>query len=254
MLPADERAALHVAVRSGGHLQFAGAANIQNGITFDLRGLSGIEVSSDRSTVSVGVGATWGDVYAQLDPMGLMVAGGRAAQVGVGGLTVGGGVSYFSPRYGWTCDSVVSFEVVLANGTVVEANENHNSDLLWALRGGSNNFGIVTRIDLKVFEQGLIWGGSVYNDVSTIQQQLQSLVNFTTADDYDEYASLIVSFGYAAGQGSAIVNSIEYTKPVENPPVFQPFTQIPQLASTLRITSVANITAEQGSFSPNGLR
>lgn len=252
------------AVRSGGHAGFAGAANIADGVTLDLSSLHDIVVSADRSTVSVGVGATWGDVYAALEPLGLMVAGGRAAQVGVGGLVTGGGISFFSPRYGWTCDTVSNFEVILANGTVVHTGrgdvtvaELEGSGLAAlgvALRGGSNNFGVVTRVDLDAFEQGQVWGGIVYHDLSTINQQLKAFSDFSSAPDYDEYASLIMSFGFASGQGAAVVNNIEYTKAVENPPVFAALMNIPSLHSTVRLTGMTDISKEQGSMAPDGRR
>lgn len=243
------------AIRSGGHAAHAGAANIgSTGVTIDLRGLNSIELSADKKTVSVGPGAKWGQVYEKLDELNLCVAGGRAAPVGVGGLSTGGGISYFSPRYGWTCDTVVNYQVVLADGSIVNANESENPELLQALRGGSNNFGIVTRVDLRTFEQGKLWGGVLYHAVDTIDTQLKAFEAFNSADKYDEYASLITSFGYAAGRGSGIVNNLEYTKPVERPPVFEDFMKIPAVMNTMRISNMSDISKEQGSFSTNGLR
>ncbi|EAW14269.1 FAD-binding oxidoreductase [Aspergillus clavatus NRRL 1] len=244
----------HFAVRSGGHASIGGVSNIADGITIDLRGLNSININSDHTAVSVGVGATWGEVYAYLDPLGLSAAGGRAAQVGVGGLTTGGGISYLSPRYGWTCDTVSQFEVVLANGSVVEVNEKTNSNLLQALRGGSSNFGIVTRVDLGAFKQGRIWGGSVYYALDTAEEQIRAFAQLNSAEEYDEYASLITSFGYSGGQGSAVVNSIVYTKEEERPAVYEPFFKMPSLASTMRIAEMHEISMEQGSFSPDGKR
>lgn len=138
---------------------------------------------------------------------------------------------------------------------MVNANIEENADLLHALRGGSNNFGVITRLDLRTFKQGQLWGGVVYYDSSTATQQLEALFDFANDTNYDEYASIILSFGYAAGKGSAIVNNLEYIKPVINPTVFQPFTAIqPQLASTARITSLTDIATEQGAFQVNGER
>ncbi|EDP54949.1 hypothetical protein KXX16_006847 [Aspergillus fumigatus] len=242
------------AIRSGGHTSFGGACNVANGITIDLRALNAITLSDDRTTLSVGVGASWGDVYAFLDPLGLSVAGGRAAQVGVGGLTIGGGISYFSPRYGWTCDTVTNFEVVLADGTVVQANENENPELLVALRGGAANFGIVTRVDFRTFEQGPLWGGTVYCALETIDEQLRAFADLNSATGYDEYASLITSFGFAKGKGAAVVNSVVYTKAEECPAVFAPIMEIPSMFSTMRLRSVHEMSREQGSFAPNGKR
>lgn len=150
------------AVRSGGHTSWAGASNVDGGAVIDLRLLDAVEVSADRKTVAVGVGATWGKVYEVLDPLGLSVNGGRAStpggfveisqgnplanigifvSLGVGGLTLGGGVSYTSPRYGWTCDTVSLFEIVLADGSIAHVDDSSHPDLMWALKGGINNFG-----------------------------------------------------------------------------------------------------------------
>jgi len=78
------------AIRSGGHSSFAGSANEHGGVTIDLRGLNSIEVSEDQNQVTIGTGASWGEVYRALDPLSLAVPGGRHSQVGVGGLTLGG--------------------------------------------------------------------------------------------------------------------------------------------------------------------
>ncbi|KAF2027834.1 FAD-binding domain-containing protein [Setomelanomma holmii] len=102
----------HFAIKGRGHSPAAGFANIDHGITIDMTGLSTITVNSDHSVASVGAGASWLDVYASLDPLNKTVAGGRNGAVGVGGLTLGGGISYFSPQVGWTCDTVVNFEIV----------------------------------------------------------------------------------------------------------------------------------------------
>ncbi|KAL4802130.1 putative oxidoreductase [Aspergillus unguis] len=241
------------AIRSGGHASQVGVSNINGGVTFDLSRLNTLHLSDDRTALSAGAGATWGEVYAFLDSQRLSAAGGRANQVGVGGLTVGGGISYYGPRYGWTCDTVTEFEVVLAGGKVIKANKHENPDLLTALRGGGNNFGIVTKVTLNVFEQGPIWAGSVYYSVDTIDDQLRAFEKLNDANGYDEYASLITSFGFATGR-TAIVNSIVYTKAEENPKVYEPFTDIPSLMSTVHVRSMQDMSIEQGSFSPDGNR
>ncbi|GAB1311770.1 FAD-binding PCMH-type domain-containing protein [Madurella fahalii] len=250
----QEASACDFAIRSGGHLPLAGAANIAGGVVLDLRLLNSIEVSPDQGTALIGVGATWGEVYAMLEPLGLSVAGGRVADVGVGGLVTGGGISFFSPRYGWTCDTVSSYQVVLADGSIVKVNADENSDLWWALRGGSNNFGAVTAVSMDTFDLGKIWGGSVYYSLSTIDKHLEAFAEINSPDAYNEYASLITSFGFAAGHGAAIVNAIEYTKAEENPAVFAPLMEIPAMRSTMRLDSITNIAIEQGSFSRKGMR
>lgn len=255
LLSITDKSQCHFAIRSGGHTSLISeASNIQDGITIDLSGLNTIRLSDDQTTASVGVGATWGEVYSYLDSLNLSVAGGRAAQVGVGGLTLGGGISYHSPRYGWTCDTVSEFEIVLPNGTIVHATEEEHPDLTMALRGGSANFGIVTEVKLRAFKQGSVWGGHVYYPLETINDQLRAFESFNTARGYDEYASLIGSFGYASGQGAAVVNSIVYTREEEYPEVFAKFFEMSSAYSTMRVASMHNISKEQGSFQPNGNR
>ena len=99
------------AVKSGGHASFAGASNIGGGVAIDLKGLNEITVSNDRTQTSVGAGQVWSSVYMELDSQNLSVIGGRSGAIGVGGLTLGGGISFFSGRYGWACDNVNNYEV-----------------------------------------------------------------------------------------------------------------------------------------------
>ncbi|KAK7752796.1 hypothetical protein SLS62_005348 [Diatrype stigma] len=238
------------AVRSGGHMWLPNASNGADGVTIDLRGLNCIDLNSEKSTVSVGVGATWDAVYAKLDPLGLSVAGGRVAGVGVGGLALGGGISFLGPRYGWTCDTASAFEVILADGSIVEASEKQNSDLFRGLRGGANNFGIVTRIDLKTFDQGPIWFGKIYSPLSTIDDQTRIFANTAAAENYDNNASFITGFGYSKSQDMAvIVNELAYTKPTENqtPSYYQEVLNLPSVftsSSTLSATAVAQQAAQ----------
>ncbi|KAL2131169.1 hypothetical protein VTI74DRAFT_5456 [Chaetomium olivicolor] len=148
-------------VKAGGHTAFENGSSTR-GITVTLSSLTGITVSPDRRTVSVGAGNRWINVSSALDPLNLAVVAGRSSTVGVSGLTLGGGISYFSGRYGWACDNVRSFEVVLASGRVVNASPRENRDLYWALRGGGgSNFGVVTRFDLAAFDQGELWASSL---------------------------------------------------------------------------------------------
>ncbi len=236
------------AIRSGGHSTWADDANIASGVTIDLQGLNAIELSDDRSIVSVGPGNRWGQVYKALVPENRIDAGGRVGTVGVGGLTVGGGVSAF------TCDSVVNFELILASGAVINANETHNADLLHALHGESNNFGVVTRIDLQTHEQGDIWGGVVNYSFDTINELLIAAFDLALASPYDEYASLTMSITYAAGGNNGVSNTLYYTKPVEYPDSFRPFTDIPSVSDTLRTANFSSFADEGTANNPAGYR
>lgn len=99
------------AVRGGGHSDIPGASHSPGGITLDLATLDGIEVVEDRTVARLGAGLTWGKVYAKLEKVNRTVVGGRLTNVGVGGLTLGGGMSHFSGLYGWACDNVKNYEV-----------------------------------------------------------------------------------------------------------------------------------------------
>lgn len=112
------------AVKGGGHASFKGASNIQGGLTIDLRALNQTVVAADRREVSVGAGNVWVRVYEALKPMGLGVIGGRVSAIGVGGLTLGGGMSFFSNRFGWACDNVNSYEVCVFSCSLVRPSIN----------------------------------------------------------------------------------------------------------------------------------
>lgn len=142
---------LDISITSGGHSTVLGASNLPAGITLDLSALSSVSISADNSSVSLGPGTRWLDVYKELDPYGMTVAGGRAGSVGVGGFLLGGGVSILAPNQGWSCDTLISIEVVLGNGTIVVANQTHHSDLFGSLKGGGANFGIVTSFTMLLF-------------------------------------------------------------------------------------------------------
>ena len=103
-----------------------------------------------------------------------------------------GGISYFSGRFGWACDNVLNYEVILANGKIVNASPSQNADLYWALRGGSGtNFGIVSRFDLGAFEQGMLWGGSRFYTWDKNQALVDAFAKFVVDAPTDEFASVI---------------------------------------------------------------
>lgn len=233
------------AVRAGGHTWFADANSAPGGITIDLRRLNSIELSADKTTVSVGSGATWDAVYRELEREGLSVAGGRTAGVGVGGLTLGGGISYFGPREGLTCNQVTSFEVVLACGSVVVADETQNADLWWGLRGGSNNFGIVTRFTFKTFEQGLVWSSLTLNPLSEVDNQARIYGELMAAENYDVNASFLTGWAFASQQGlSVTLNQLVYTRPVEGdaPAFYKPILDLPAISNASAPAAVANMS------------
>ena len=144
---------------------------------------------------------------------------------------------------------------MLASGETVNANATSNPDLMKALRGGSNNFGIVTSFDMRVFAQGDFWGGYIGNNISTRFEQFEYFEAFTGNPKYDEYASLINSYVFIPLANSwYIANGIEYTKPIVNPPYFQNFTSLPQTFTTMRISNLTDFTEEIAISTPLGRR
>ncbi|KAK7531569.1 uncharacterized protein J3D65DRAFT_119050 [Phyllosticta citribraziliensis] len=243
------------AVKSGGHSAFAGSSSIQGGITLDLRALNQVQLSDDRSIVSVGTGNKWVDVYEALEPHGLAVIGGRVSAIGVGGLTLGGGISFFSGLHGWACDNVVNYELVTGSGVVLQVNESSHPDLYWSLRGGGNNFGVVTRFDLSAFPQGLMWGGGQLHKISQRSAIIEAFAQFGAHGEEDPKAGLILSFAWAAGEYFAKLD-MQYADPVSSsPPVFENFTSIPDpLSNTTMIRTLSNLTLEFNESNPSGLR
>lgn len=146
---------LEIAVRCGGH-SVAGLSNTDGGILIDLAGLKSIEVDPEAKVARAGGGVLWGEFDAATQKHGLHTPGGRVTTTGVGGFTTGGGYGWTSSKYGLTCDNLIGAEIVCADGRVVEASEDQNSDLFWAIRGGGGNFGIITRFDFRLHALGPI--------------------------------------------------------------------------------------------------
>lgn len=223
-----------------------------------MKALNEVTVAADRQTVVLGPANRWQNVYSTLDPLKLSTSGGRVAIVGVGGLITGGGISFFSPRYGFVCDNVVNFEVVLASGRVVNANADTNPDLWRALRGGSNNFGVVTAFTMRTFDQGDFWGGFIGFGIDSIQQQFQYFEDITGSPNYDPYAALIFSLVYNATSNTwSTASNFEYTKsdpPQPYPPFFKNFTDLPQTFSTMRVSNLTDFTVELSYSNPLGFR
>jgi FAD/FMN-containing dehydrogenase len=133
-----------VAIRSGGH-NVAGYAVCEAGVMIDMSGMNHVRVSPDLTFADVEGGATWGDVDAATTAFGRATPGGVISATGVAGLTLSGGIGWLRGHRGLACDNIIEADVVTAEGRLVLASETENPDLLWALKGGGGNFGVVTR-------------------------------------------------------------------------------------------------------------
>lgn len=153
-------AKLPLAVRSGGHsMGFHGTCD--GGIVIDLSPLKSVEVDVERQTVTVGAGCVWADVHKATQQFGLGVPSGPIGSVGVGGLTLGGGIGWMARKHGLTADNLLSAEVVTPDGNVRRASVDENPDLFWGLCGGGGNFGVVTELELAAHPVGMIYGGMI---------------------------------------------------------------------------------------------
>ncbi|KAG6988964.1 hypothetical protein G7Y79_00067g095790 [Physcia stellaris] len=145
------------------------------------------------------------------------------------------------------------FEIVLASGRILNVDEQSHPDLYFALRGGGNNFGIVTRFDFETFPQGNLWGGMNSYPLTANASIYNAFNNFANDATSDPDAALIVAVAYALGSYFCATD-IEYAKPVVNPPIFHEFTAIPTLTSTMRITNLTDLTLELNASNPSGFR
>jgi len=147
-----------LAVRSGGHSS-AGYGTSDGGIVLDLSAMNAIEVDPDARTAWAQTGATAGGHTEATSRYGLVTGFGDAPSVGLGGITLGGGLGYLTRKHGLTIDNLLAAEVVTADGELLEVDAEHHADLFWALRGGGGNFGVVTRLQLRLHEVDEVVGG-----------------------------------------------------------------------------------------------
>ncbi|MGN6100757.1 MAG: FAD-binding oxidoreductase [Devosia sp.] len=149
---------LELAIRSGGHSN-AGHSTTEGGLVLDLREMKAIDVDPTSRTLWAETGATAMEVTQAALRHGLVVGFGDTGSVGIGGLTLGGGVGYLSRKWGLTIDSMLAAEIVTADGTLRTASAEANPELFWALRGGGGNFGVVTRIRFQLNALPAFTGG-----------------------------------------------------------------------------------------------
>jgi len=152
---------LDIAIRCGGH-NGPGLGSVDDGLMIDLAGLKSVEVDPDTRTATVGGGCLLKEIDAATHEHGLAMPAGIISTTGAGGLILGGGMGHLARKCGLSIDNLLGAEVVLADGSVVTADESTNEDLFWALRGGGGNFGVVTSMKLRLHPVGNVVGGPMF--------------------------------------------------------------------------------------------
>lgn len=231
------------AIRSGGHGNWPGINNIAGGVTIDLSLMSAVEYDRNSRLARIGPGAVWKNVYAELEKYERVVAGGREAQVGVGGFLLGGGNTFYTGRHGFGCDNILAYEVVLADGSIVLADiDGKHKDLFRVLKGGGNNFGLVTCFTMQTFPSGPLWGGYSVKPMETMSAVAEALANFTekSSDDPDSNLNLTVGHMPKAG-GSAIVAICTNIAGMENPPIYEELSKLPDIYNNLKVATMQEI-------------
>jgi FAD/FMN-containing dehydrogenase len=181
---------LPIAVRGGGH-SVAGFSTCDDGIVIDLSPMSSVHVDPVSRRATVDGGAIWADVDHETQAHGLATTGGLVSSTGVAGFTLGGGIGWTMRKFGLACDNLVAADVVTAEGRLVHASETENADLLWGLRGGGGNFGIVTRFEFALHPLGsVIYAGPVFYPAEDAFDLLRAFREWS-GDAPDEITALI---------------------------------------------------------------
>jgi FAD/FMN-containing dehydrogenase len=192
---------LPISIRGGGH-NVAGHAVGEGGVMLNLAAMRGVTVDPERRRAQVEGGATWGDVDRATQAFGLATPGGLISDTGVAGLTLSGGIGWLRSRYGLCIDNLVAADVVTADGRLVHASPDEHADLLWALKGGGGNFGVVVGFEFALHPVGptVMFAGPVYtledgagpirfwrDFLADKHDRVGSLVEFSTIPHHPDY-------------------------------------------------------------------
>lgn len=184
------------------------------------------------------------DVYRTLDEYNVGVLGGRLGSVGVGGLLLGGGCSLYLFRQGFAIDNIAALEVVLANSTIATASAVENSDLFTALKGGGNNFGIVTRFDLMAFPASPIWSGwTTHPEGDDPSAHISALRRWVDNVESYQNSSAVVFWTYRPQLNQTIIiKGLADIGGRPNPPIFDEFLSIPgNISGSSVVTNMSTI-------------
>jgi hypothetical protein len=233
-------------VKSGGHNPNNYFSSVSGGAIISTAKLDHANLEQETGILNAGPGNRLDSIAAKLQGSGWTFVGGRIGNTGVGGLVLGGGLSYMSAQYGWAASSVLEFEVVLANGTIVHASEDNHPDLFVALKGGGNNFGVVTNYKLQARRQGNVWGGNLAFAIRNKEldsKLLQAVRDFTEYNQDDKAAVIVTAERANLNLIDSWILFLFYDGPSPPPDTFKNFTSLGPTLNTCRQRTYADMMA-----------
>ncbi|KAF1926737.1 FAD-binding domain-containing protein [Didymella exigua CBS 183.55] len=207
--------------------------------------MTGVTYDEQTKLASIQPGVRWHGVYQELLKHHVCVTSGRDGNVGVGGFLTGGGISYHAGENGLGCDNVANFEVVLASGEIINANANSHADLWKELKGGSGNFGIVTRFELYTFPAPDVWGGPRITTRDQGDKLAKWTVDFTNENHKMPHTATILNYTFNLGLPGmiSIVQMLVDTSGTTESPAFDSLLKEPAVHSVLEKQSMAQLVA-----------
>jgi FAD/FMN-containing dehydrogenase len=201
---------LKLSIRSGGHAS-SGLSTNDGGVVIDLSQLNAVEVlDAKQHLVRVGAGAHWGDSAKAMNEYGLVISSGDTTSVGVGGLTLGGGIGWLVRKYGLTIDHLQAAEIVTADGETLRVSEQEHPDLFWAIRGGGGNFGVVTSFDFRAQPLKSVVGGMVIYGLDEMESILPKWRDYMRGAPEELTSTVVVFPGFGEQMPPSIFVSLCY--------------------------------------------
>lgn len=186
---------LYPSIRAGGH-NVAGTALAPDGLVIDVSQMKGIAVDPGERTALAQTGLLWGEFDRATQAHGLATTGGLISTTGIAGLTLGGGVGWLMGRCGLSCDNTLAYDIVIADGEAIRADQDRNADLFWALKGGGGNFGVVTSITYRLHPIRTVLSGMIIHPLSAARDVLRRFRDFAERglpDELTMYAGAVTT-------------------------------------------------------------
>jgi FAD/FMN-containing dehydrogenase len=223
-----EARGLEIAIRGGGHNP-AGHCAVDDGLVIDLSRLRDVHIDPENGIAICQGGATWTDFDTATQAHGLVTPGGVVGSTGVTGLTLGGGIGHLTAQYGLACDNLLAAELVTPAGEIVRASADQNPELLWGLRGGGGNFGIVTQADFRLHPLERVVGGSLEYEREGVAEALRRFRDLAT----DGPRELSIQAQLTTDESLALKLDVVpcYTGDGEDPEALRPLRALPGLVN-----------------------